>query len=252
MRFLLAMLLTTFGWGGEPVSIRFRAVAGDAPLLCGQKYGGIGVTGSTITPRDFRFYIHDLQLINEQGNPVPVELDQDDKWQTGNVTLLDFENATGSCRNGSPDMHTAATGQVPPGKYRGLRFTLGVPVDKNHTDLMAMPSPLNLTALSWVWNAGRKFARLDFSSTGNPRGYLVHLGSTGCVDGRCASPNRFEIALPTFDPSRDTVLADLAALLKNVNVDEPAKDGAGCMSSPETPACGPILANFKTAFFRLP
>ncbi|HTX39166.1 MAG TPA: hypothetical protein VME43_29280 [Bryobacteraceae bacterium] len=49
----------------------------------------------------------------------------------------------------------------------------------------------------------RKFARLDFSSTGMPRGYAIHLGSTGCAPeqgktappAQCGAPNSPEIEL---------------------------------------------------------
>lgn len=247
---LLLIFVAICAFGGD-VTVRFRAVVGDAELACGHQYPGIGVTQSTITPRDFRFYIHNVRLIDEAGNAIPIELKQDGKWQFDNVALLDFEDATGACRNGTPDTHREIEGTVPAANYRGLRFTLGVPEEKNHTDLTAMPSPLNLTAMSWTWNAGRKFARLDFSSTGAPRGYTLHLGSTGCApDGsrtKCRAPNRSEIEIPAFDPAHDVVLADLKALLKDTNVDEA---GDGCMSSPDTPACGPLLANFGRTFFR--
>lgn len=248
----LGLALLTFATAySADVTIHFRATAGDTEFVCGRSYPGIGITMSTITPRDFRFYIHNVQLINEAGQPTPVDLTQGNKWQLDNVALLDFEDATGACRNGTPETHRQIEGTVPPGTYKGLRFTLGVPEEKNHTELMAMPAPLNLTAMSWTWNAGRKFARLDFSSTGAPRGYTLHLGSTGCApDGnrtKCKEPNQFVIDIPGFDPTRDVVLADLKALLKDTNVDDA---GEGCMASSDTPACRPILANFPRGFFR--
>ena len=236
-----ALVASSYAWGEEAVAIRFRAMVGGEELACGRKYPGIGTTKSTITPRDCRFYVHNVRLIDEAGKEIPVELKQDGKWQLDNVALLDFEDGSGSCQNGTTETNREVVGTAPGGgRYRGLRFTLGVPVEKNHTDLMSMPSPLNLTALAWVWNAGRKFARLDFSSTGAPRGYIVHLGSTGCTPAQCISPNRPEIELTGFDPAKDEVIADLAALLKDSNVDT----ATGCMSDPETPACRPILANF--------
>ena len=249
-----ALLASSYAWCEEAVSIRFRAMVGSEELACGLKYPGIGTTKSTITPRDFRFYVHNIRLIDEAGSEVPVELTQDGKWQLDNVALLDFEDATGACQNGTPETNRAVLGTVPGGaRYRGLRFTLGVQVEKNHTDLMSMPSPLNLTALAWVWNAGRKFARLDFSSTGAPRGYLIHLGSTGCTPAKCISPNRPEIEIAGFDPAKDEVIADLAALLKDSNVDT----APGCMSDPDAASCRSILANFglggtqPQSFFRL-
>ncbi len=238
---LIAALVAGCADGAEAVSIRFRAMVGGEELACGQKYAGIGTTKSTITPRDFRLYLHNIRLIDEAGKEIAIELKQDGKWQLDNLALLDFEDGFGACQNGNAETNGEVVGSVPGGvKYRGLRFTLGVPVEKNHTDLMAMPSPLNLTAMAWLWTAGRKFARLDFSSTGAPRGFIVHLGSTGCTPGRCLSPNRPEIELADFDPAKDVVIADLAALLKDSNVDT----GTGCMSDPESAVCAPILANF--------
>ena len=241
----------------QQVSVQFKAVVGNEELACGHSYSGIGTTRSTITPRDFRFYVHDVALIDDTGKAVPVDLKQDSKWQLDNVALLDFEDATGGCSNGNPERNMSVAGSVPSGhQHRGLRFILGVPFEKNHTELTAMPPPLNLTALAWVWNAGRKFARLDFSSTGAPRGYAIHLGSTGCTPNEnqsapptiCNAPNRVTVEFAGFDPSKDVVLADLASLLKDSNVDEGGKGMPGCMSGPATPACAPLFLNFGLPF----
>ena len=159
--------------------------------------------------------------------------------------------------NGTPDTNDRIAGTVPEGRYIGLRFTLGVPFNKNHTDLTTQPPPLNLTALAWVWNAGRKFARLDFSSTGMPRGFAIHLGSTGCTPNatktappaHCSQPNRPEIELSGFDPQTQVVIVDLAALLKDPNIDtNQAGTAAGCMSSPDDGDCAPLFANLGLPF----
>ncbi len=252
---LLALFTIAASWNlaaQQSVTIRFQAMVGEEELACGKSYKGVGVTKSTITPRDFRFYVHNLRLTDSTGKETPVDLTQDGKWQLDNVALLDFENATGSCSNGTPEMNKAVVGTVPAGShFTGLRFTLGVPFEKNHTDLTKMPPPLNLTALAWVWNVGRKFARLDFSSTGAPRGWAIHLGSTNCkpdetkitVPTNCANPNRLEVELTSFDPDHDVVIADLASILRDSNVDEAGKMMSGCMSFSDTPACVPLFAN---------
>jgi uncharacterized repeat protein (TIGR04052 family) len=241
----------------QPVSIRFQAMVGKEKFACGRTYDGIGTTGSRITPRDFRLYVHNIRLIDETGKSVPVELEQDGKWQLDDVALLDFEDGAAGCVNGTPDLNDRVVGHVPAGRYSGLRFTVGVPFNKNHTDLTTQPSPLNLTALNWVWNAGRKFVRLDFSSTGMPRGYAIHLGSTGCtpnetkitIPTQCSEPNRPDIELTGFDPSRDVVVADLAALLKDSNVDSNQEHtAAGCMSDPNDSDCAPLFANLGLPF----
>ena len=258
-RIFIAISFAAAAWAQQtvPVEIRFKAMVGEEELVCGKSYRNIGTTASTVTPRDFRFYVSNVRLLDESGKETAVELKQDDKWQLDNVALLDFENATGACSNGTPETNHSIVGTVAGGgQYRGIRFTLGVPFEKNHTDLTQMPPPLNLTALAWVWNAGRKFARLDFSSTGAPRGYAIHLGSTGCtpsetkttVPTSCSSPNRVDVEFAAFDPDKDVVVADLGALLKDSNVDHTIPAMSGCMSSPTTAACGPIFANLGLPF----
>jgi uncharacterized repeat protein (TIGR04052 family) len=251
----------------KPVTIRFQAQVGDQAFACGRQYANVGTTKSTISGRDFRFYVSEVRLLDAAGKETPVQLDQDGKWQLDDLALLDFENGTGACANGTPEMHRQISGAAPEGKYTGLRFTLGIPFNKNHTDPLAQPSPLNLTALFWVWNAGHKFARLDFTSTGIPRGFLVHLGSTGCtpretdltIPTTCKAPNRVDVTFPSFDLSRDTVIADLAALLEDTNVDasqnvvKPGMEGgmrmgAGCMSGPTTRDCAGLFANLGLQF----
>jgi uncharacterized repeat protein (TIGR04052 family) len=255
---MIALLFAmTSAWAEETVTVRFRAVAGDQEYSCGKSYSGIGTTKSTITPRDFRFYVHNVRLVDAAGKEVPLQLKQDEKWQLDNLALLDFEDATGGCGNGTPDTNHQIVGTVPAeSAFKGIRFTLGVPFEKNHTDLTKMSSPLNLTALAWVWNAGRKFARLDFSSTGAPRGYAIHLGSTGCtpddtkttIPTKCSAPNRAEVEILGFNPQKDVILADIAALLKDSDVNAAGKMMSGCMSGPQTPACQPLFANFGLPF----
>ena len=197
-----------------PVTIRFQGVVGDAPFACGQKYDGVGTTGATVLPSDFRFYVSEVSLLDEAGNAVPVTLEQDGRWQHQNVALLDFENKQGPCANGTEETREVVVGTVPAGSYAGLRFTLGVPFDLNHQDATLAASPMNLTSLFWTWQGGYKFFRVDLepdrmgmgpmaapkpeghmaakpeghaakpeAGTGHggaSSGWAIHLGSTGC------------------------------------------------------------------------
>ena len=260
LRVIGGAVLTAFSvalLAAGPVTIRFQAMVGDKKLACGEYYEGIGTTQSRITPHDFRFYVHNIRLIDEKGAAVAIELDQDGKWQLDNLALLDFEDATGACANGTPETNDRVTGMVPDGKYTGLQFSVGVPFNMNHTELTSQPPPLNLTAMAWVWNAGRKFMRLDFASTGVPRGFAIHLGSTGCTPNEtkttvptdCSEPNRPEVDLAGFDPAHDMAVVDLAALLKDSNVDVNQENTpAGCMSGPEDLDCAPIFVNLGLPF----
>jgi len=262
----------------QAVSIRFAAQVNGEAFTCQQTYPQLGTSQTTLTPRDFRFYVHNLQLINAAGVAVPVQLEQDGKWQHHNLALLDFEDKSGSCSSGTPDTRFEVKGTVPAGEYKGLRFALGVPFELNHQDMNRAPSPLNLSALFWNWRGGYKFARLDFASTGQPNGYAIHLGSTGCTGmgaagqlrvqhesdehasghssesqvtapSQCSHPNRPEVSLPDFNPTQHTVVADLGHLLADSNLDlNTPNTASGCMSGPDDPDCAPLFARLGLPF----
>ena len=120
----VALLIARCLCGEDAVSIRFRAVVGDRELACGRSYAGLGATKSTITPQDFRFYVHNARLVDEAGREVEIDLRQDGKWQLDDVALLDFEDASGACSNGTPETNRGIVGTVTGGgRYRGLRWS---------------------------------------------------------------------------------------------------------------------------------
>ncbi len=239
------------------IILRFKGMVGDKAFSCGESYDGIGTTNSKITPTDFRLYVHNVRLIDANGNETPVKLEQDGKWQFENIALLDFENGSGPCANGTADTHNFIKGTAPAGNYTGVKFIVGVPFERNHADPAKAPSPLNLTQLFWVWNAGYKFARIEMKTTGLPKGWMLHLGSTGCEPGgtmqtiptNCKFGNRAEITLSNFNVNTDTVKADLKNLFDGANVDvNQPKTPSGCMSGTGDSDCAPLFANLGLAF----
>lgn len=255
--------------GTQPVTLNFAAEVLGQPFQCGQRYTGIGSTGSTVTPSDFRFYVSEVHLLTAGGEAVPVQLAQDGVWQFQNVALLDFENGAGVCRNGTTGMNTQVRGTVPAGSYTGVRFTLGVPFALNHGDPTVAPSPLNSTAMFWNWQGGYKFLKFDTTSSGlspekpgaaGPQGpttrYSVHLGSTVCAaasrtsaPSACQNPNRVVVAFPDFDPGRHTVVADIGRVLAQANVDVNApQTSPGCMSFPGDADCPPVMGALGLPF----
>jgi hypothetical protein len=260
----------------EPLRIQFVAQVNGQPFQCGQTYQGIGTSQSTLTPKDFRLYLSQLRLRNAKGQEVPLQLTQDETWQYQNVALLDFENKTGTCE-GTSATNTVVTATIPADDYQGLSFEIGLPFELNHKDASTAPAPLDQTSMFWVWRFGYKFARLDFASTGQPNGWYIHLGSTGCTGmansmhvmhegedhgettatpetpttapAMCSAPNRVTINLPEFQPNQHTVVLDLGKLVANSNVDT-NQEGTpgGCMSSPDDNDCQGIFANLGHPF----
>lgn len=239
--------------GPIDVSLAFAAEINGTPFACGQSYDNVGTSATTITPADFRFFIHGVRLLDAGGNEVEVELDQDGLWQYEDLALLDFADGTGPCANQSAATHTTIEGEAPAGDYTGIRFVLGVPFDLNHGDALASPPPLDNTDMQWNWNGGYKFVRIDHTSAAQPNGWNVHLGSTGCTPGgnpstpavSCANEHRVEVTFSTFDIASDVVVADLGRLLAGADVAVNAANTArGCMSFPGDADCPPVMNNF--------
>lgn len=241
----------------EKVAIQFKAVAGSTPVTCGKPIGGLGTTSRTAQLTDFRFYVSKVQLLRKGGGKVNLKLGADTRWRytKGNaaVTLIDLENGTGACaEEGTRGVNAYVRGTVPRGKYVGVRWQLGVPFALNHSDVTTAAAPLNLAAMAWSWQAGRKFAKIEVSEDGGPawqsKTFYVHLGSTGCSGDPaagetvgCSFPNRAEVALEKFDPARQLVAVDLKALFAGVDVAVNGSGAPGCMSAPTDPECPTIF-----------
>lgn len=237
-----------------PVTVRLRAMVGDAPFACGTSYSGIGTSKASITASDFRFYVHNVRLVNAKGDTVRAALQAKAPWQDVDVALVDFENGTGTCTNGTPELHPEITVLAPKGNYKGVAFTLGVPFARNHGDLAAQTGPLSLSRLFWSWNGGYKFLRIDMRAAAGDSaatGWVIHLGSTGCTGEAgaksptsCTNPNRADVRLNNFDPNTDVIVADLAALLARSDVRKNQPQTAmGCMSAPNDVDCGGLFAS---------
>ena len=258
----------------QEVTITFDGRVGKEQFSCGESYSGLGSSQATVTPTDFRFYVSDVALIDAEGNFVPLELEQDDKWQYQNVALLDFEDKTGACANGTVETRNVVVGTVPQGDYQGLQFTLGVPTELNHEDAAIALSPLNLTSMWWNWQGGYKFLRVDLEDRAiamnkeinhgemqhgemnhnNNGTFLIHIGSTGCQEigsqsYECSNPNQSKVILENFDPENNVVVADLVNLVSQTDLTSNQPDTpAGCMSSPEDMDCMAIFKNLGLSF----
>jgi len=241
------------GAGGaapQDVIVAFTAQVNGTGFACGTTYEvGSGDTSGELT--DFRLYVHDVELLSG-GDSVPVALEQDGVWQYENVALLDFEDKTGACANGTAEMNVTLRGTVPGDVvYDGLRFKLGVPFELNHDDASVAPSPLNLSGLFWNWQGGYKFLRADFSAEEAAGPFNLHLGSTGC-DGdpstggvtACDRENVATIELAGFDVASNVVVVDYGAVMANSDLGVADAGGApGCMSGPTDPECAPVFSN---------
>jgi uncharacterized repeat protein (TIGR04052 family) len=243
----------------QAVTLRFKAMVSGQAFSCNQLYANVGVNTDSakreFRGKDLRFYVHDVRLVDGSGQDVAVTLKDDGRWQNGGVALLDFEDGTGTCQNGNEPMNSSLVGEIAPGTYRGLKFTVGVPFEKNHLLADNQLSPLNLSAMFWSWTGGYRFMRIEGTDAAGKAlaGGLLHLGSTGCTPNdpsdlrkgvaSCAAPNRLEVSLASFDPELNTVVLDIGTLFKDTDLAfNTAGSSGGCMSAPDDPECAPMFA----------
>ena len=213
---LCTAIWTVTGCSGPEKQLRIPFVA----LFDGAETGCAG-SEADLSLSDLRFFVSSVRAIRNDGVAVDLVLQPDNQWQQADLALLDFEDGTGACDNGTPDTNTVLRGTLPAGEYRGLLFTIGVPFEFNHGDPLLAAPPLDDTAMHWHWRAGYKFMRAGVRTADD--GFWIHLGSTGCegtvknITG-CHFPNRAEVLLPEFVPGDDSVAVDLAALFRGTDL----------------------------------
>lgn len=255
----------------KKVAIAFAAVNGTQPVSCSKPITGLGTTSRTAKLTDLRFYVSGVQLLRKGGGAVNVKLPKS-QWSytkgKSAVTLIDLENGAGDCvTDGTKAMNAFVKGTVPKGKYVGVRYSVSVPENLNHTDITAVPAPLNSTAMAWSWQYGRKFMKIEVSQDGEPawssKIFYIHVGSTDCKGNpaagekaSCGFPNRNQVTLKKFNPAKQKIAIDFKKLFGGVNVAGSDMGGmggsggmdmemsmSGCMSATTSPDCAPI---FKT------
>ena len=206
---LIAAVATGCGTAQIPLEIAFEVRFDGQPIDCGSPVDGAALT-------DLRLFVHDLSL--RVGDDVTeVELVDDGRWQDGRVALLDFEDGTGSCVNGSPVVNRTVRGTVQGGQPSAgqIEFSIGVPTELNHSDPLRAPAPRNYTPMHWHWSTGYKFLRAGIETPSDSA--WMHLGSGRCsrsADGSftCAASNQPRVRISEFDVAADVVVIDLARL----------------------------------------
>ena len=248
----------------QQVSIQFDLQNNGSSVRCGEAItiddGNTGNTGGKLV--DTRFYVSNLQMIDAQGNKSTVTLEENTNQGAG-VALLDFGyDVSGTCTTA---YKTTITGNVARGDYSGVAMRIGVPVkgtdgvtNLNHSDTSASatPAPLQVTAMAWKWQAGRKFTKIEFAPTNlvtkadnsTATKWNVHVGSTGCSgdpiagnETTCSNPNRLDLNFSRFDSTSQKVVLDVQKLFAESDLTKDEGGAVGCMSGATDPECPAIF-----------
>lgn len=260
--------------GNKTTTIQFAAYNGSTPVTCGSSLT-LGTSSKAVKVQDMRFYVSNINLVKTDGSKVRLTLNNTaDNYNYDNgtnaVSLIDLEDKSGSCA-GSTSTNSTVVGTVPAGRYTGVELEVGVPFAFNHFDSTASTTPAVLQSsvqpgMAWNWRGGRKFTKIELAqdtnvdSTAWPNGndtVLLHLGSTGCLAAdptqavsssnmiaSCKAPNRLPLSFASFDPSRQTIALDVAALF-NFDI---ASDAIGCMSGATDASCTKLFSALALNF----
>jgi len=244
--------LTACGGGDDegptsvPTSVAFEVQVNHQSFACGHTYADVGARAADFSITDARFYVSNIELLEPSGKSHPLVLDEN-AFQSQGLALIDAEDGCGP--DGTPETHTTVTGFAPALAYERVRFTLGVPKERNFIDLASATPPLDVTSMFWVWQSGYKFLKVDGASPavdGGINPFFVHLGSSGCPGENpsapptadCSSPNRVTYELAGFSPSIHKVIADVGELLAASDVSTNTEGTPpGCMSVASDPEC---------------
>lgn len=259
-----AAALTACGGGAsgpKSVTIDFAAMAGTTPITCASSLTDLGTTNAGGGLADMRFYVSNVKLVKADGSTAPLTLAAADNYNatkgTDTVTLIDLEDKTGLCAEGTTGMNSTIKGTVPAGDYVGVKMTLGVPLAMNHTDQTAdvsvTPAVINNAVhpgMAWSWAGGRKFTKIEVTNSAwTAPTFYVHLGSTGCTGTNpaagqvdtCSRPDRVDFGFASFNPDTQKVAVDVKALLSGNNVTVNGGGPGGCMSGSTDPECSAIF-----------
>ncbi len=210
-------------------SIPFTATWNGTPIDCGS-------TSPALT--DLRFYVSDVQLVDSSGKARDIRFATEMPWQNDAVALIDLEDGTGACVNGTAAVTAEIIAVAPQRDYRGLRFTVGVPFRLNHLNPLTAKPPLDDSDMHWHWRSGYKFLRAGVRTAND--GFWIHTGSAGCEGTvgnitACRFPHRVEVELQDFTPGQSVVTIDLAALLAGTSLDDDL--ATNCSSGPPESTC---------------
>lgn len=212
----------------------------DIPFVA--RWNGVPITcdSEPVALTDLRFFVSEPRLGTDDDRTARIVADG--RWQNAEVALLDLEDGSGACENGSAETHAvlrlAVTGQPQP----GLTFRLGLPPSLNHANPLIAEPPLSDSIMHWHWLSGYKFLRAGVETADD--GFWMHLGSTACSGtigdiGGCRELNRPEIRINDFVAGEDIVVIDLDELFAGIDLNNASP--TRCMSGPAEESCQPAF-----------
>jgi hypothetical protein len=158
------------------IEMRFYPKWGTAPLTLNTRY--TNAAGDTVQLSAIKFYVSEAALVDSTGKEFKLtDGDAHAKASHGSglaIWLVDMSATTVAANGYYPFQAKGA-----PGKYRGVKFSVGVPFDENHKDAATQGEPLGPNSgMYWSWNPGYIFHKIEgrVDSAGQQKVLNYHLG----------------------------------------------------------------------------
>lgn len=140
--------------------------------------------GNSYKVTEFKMYISEVTFVKEDGSEY-----KDNGIYLANMSDLSIKNTTAKTAHGGKGAQITIP-NVPAGTYKGIRFTIGVPGNKNNIDATKITdtnNPLHTNnGMYWSWNSGYIFNKFEgvYDSLGIPKTFRFHIGNSTTEDRR--------------------------------------------------------------------
>jgi hypothetical protein len=164
------------------LELYINPVVNTADLTFGNTY--TNGAGNNYKVTEFKTYISEVTFVKEDGSEY-----RDNGIYLANMSDKSVTNTTAKTAHGGKGAKITIP-NVPAGTYKGIRFTVGVPSNKNNIDatkITDVNNPLHPNnGMYWSWNSGYIFNKFEgtYDSLGNTKTFRFHIGNSTTEDRR--------------------------------------------------------------------
>lgn len=164
------------------LELYFNPVVNTSDLIFGNTY--TNGAGNAYKVTEFKLYISEVTFVREDGSEY-----RDNGIYLANMSDLTVKNTIAKTAHGGKGVKITVP-NVPAGTYKGIRFTIGIPTNKNNIDATKITDPNNPlhtdNGMYWSWNAGYIFNKFEgtYDSLGNNKTFRFHIGNSTTEDRR--------------------------------------------------------------------
>lgn len=163
------------------------------------------VNGDFLTFSKFKYYISNLQLINEEGDTIDIE---------ESYHLIEVDSTSAS--------KTISLSNIPSGNYSGAIYSIGIDSEANLDESIVEGDLDPSSDMTWNWQVGYKFFNMEgtYSTDETTDGaFIYHLGKNENYRTLFLDfPKSLVISDDQTSPAMIHIMADINKLFGEVNV----------------------------------